>query len=121
MLALGTKSGFQLFLLPFAWLVLIVFDWEERKSMVFGVGLATALMLALEAFGPPSGFLYRFSESQERFFHFFVVSTAQVVQILVVLYFFLANRRTETALAEAGEVAKAADNSKSQFLANMSQ
>ncbi|MDQ3002719.1 MAG: ATP-binding protein [Fibrobacterota bacterium] len=119
-LALGTKAGFQLFLLPFAWLVLIVFDWEERKSMVFGVGLTTALMLTLEAFGPSTGLLYHLSESQVRFFRFFVVSTAQVVQILVVLYFFLANRRTETALVEAGEAAKAADKAKSQFLANMS-
>jgi signal transduction histidine kinase/CheY-like chemotaxis protein/HPt (histidine-containing phosphotransfer) domain-containing protein len=119
-LSLGTNAGFQLFLLPFAWLVLIVFDWEERKSMVFGVGLTMALMLALEAFGPSNGLIYRLSESQDRFFHFFVVSTAQVVQILVVLYFFLANRRTETALAEAGEAAKSADKAKSQFLANMS-
>jgi signal transduction histidine kinase len=119
-LSIGTNAGFQLFLLPFAWLVLIVFDWEERKSMVFGVGLTMALMLALEAFGPSKGLIYRLSESQDRFFHFFVVSTAQVVQVLVVLYFFLANRRTETALAEAGEAAKSADKAKSQFLANMS-
>ncbi len=119
-LGLGRAIGIHFFFLPVSWLVLILFDWEERKSMVFGVGLNCLLLLGLEAWAPEQGMVFRMSGHQERLFHFFVVLTAQAFQILVVLYFFLANRRTESALAEAGEAAKAADKAKSQFLANMS-
>jgi signal transduction histidine kinase/ActR/RegA family two-component response regulator len=119
-LALGKDCGIHLFLLPIAWLVLILFDWEERKSMIFGVGLNSLMLLGLEGFGPGDGLLLQLGPRQVRLFHFHVVVIAQTFQILVVLYFFLANRRTESALAEAGEAAKAADKAKSQFLANMS-
>ena len=119
-LGLGRAIGIHFFFLPVSWLVLILFDWEERKSMVFGVGLNCLLLLGLEASAPEQGMLFQMTVRQERWFHFFVVLTAQAFQILVVLYFFLANRRTESALAEAGEAAKAADKAKSQFLANMS-
>jgi signal transduction histidine kinase/ActR/RegA family two-component response regulator len=119
-LALGTSSGLHLFLIPSAWLVLILFDWEERKSMISGVALNFLMLVALEAAGPEHGLLYPLDAKSEKLLHFFVVITAQAMQITVVLYFFVVNRLTETALAEAGEAAKSADKAKSQFLANMS-
>ncbi|MBW8887854.1 MAG: response regulator [Fibrobacteres bacterium] len=119
-LALGRKAGLHFFFMPIAWLSLILFDWEERKSMIAGVGINALLLLGLEAFAPERGLSVPLDAQHTRYFHFFVVLTAQALQILIVLHFFLANRRTETALAEAGEAAKAADKAKSQFLANMS-
>jgi signal transduction histidine kinase len=119
-LSLGRKAGLHFFCMPMAWLALILFDWEERKSMIAGVGLNAALLLGVEAFAPERGLAVPLDADHVRLFHFFVVLTAQALQILIVLHFFLANRRTETALAEAGEAAKAADKAKSQFLANMS-
>jgi signal transduction histidine kinase/CheY-like chemotaxis protein/HPt (histidine-containing phosphotransfer) domain-containing protein len=119
-LALGTSSGLHLFLIPSAWLVLILFDWEERKSMIGGVALNFLLLSLLEALGPEHGLMVALNARHERLLHFFVVVTTQAMQITVVLYFFLVNRLTETALADAGEAAKSADKAKSQFLANMS-
>jgi signal transduction histidine kinase/ActR/RegA family two-component response regulator len=118
--ALGTASGMHLFYIPSAWLVLILFDWEERKSMIAGVAVNFLLLSALEAAGPAHGVISLLNGRQERMLHFFVVVTTQAVQIMVVLYFFLVNRQTESALADAGEAAKSADKAKSQFLANMS-
>ena len=119
-LALGTASGIHLFLIPSAWLVLILFDWEERKSMIGAVAIHFFMLIALEAAGPEHGLLYPLDAKHEKLLHFFVVITAQAMQIAVVLYFFVVNRKTESALAEAGEAAKSADKAKSQFLANMS-
>jgi signal transduction histidine kinase/CheY-like chemotaxis protein/HPt (histidine-containing phosphotransfer) domain-containing protein len=119
-MALGKESGFHLFLLPTAWLVLVVFDAIERNTMVWGIGLNSIALLCLEAFAPQHGMLLALEGRNGRILHFTVVATVQVVQIVVVYYFFLANRITETALAEAGEAARAADKAKSQFLANMS-
>jgi signal transduction histidine kinase/CheY-like chemotaxis protein/HPt (histidine-containing phosphotransfer) domain-containing protein len=119
-IALGKESGFHLFLLPTAWLVLVVFDAVERSTMVWGIGLNSIALLCLEAFAPRHGLLLALEGRNGRILHFTVVATVQVVQIVVVYYFFLANRITETALAEAGEAARAADKAKSQFLANMS-
>ncbi|GEM_PF-1548610 len=119
-LSLGTATGLHLFFIPCAWLVLILFDWEERKSMIGGVAINFLLLLILEAVGPEHGLVYALDPRREKVLHFSVVITAQVMQIMVVLYFFLVNRLTETALAETGEAAKAADKAKSQFLANMS-
>jgi signal transduction histidine kinase/CheY-like chemotaxis protein/HPt (histidine-containing phosphotransfer) domain-containing protein len=119
-LGVGRGAGVHVFFLPTAWLALILFDWVERKSVVFGVALNTFLLLGLEAFGPEPGLAMRLPGPSDRLFHFLMVLSAQAFQILIVLHFYLANRRTETILAEAGEAAKAADKAKSQFLANMS-
>ncbi|MDB5103152.1 MAG: putative Hybrid histidine kinase [Fibrobacteres bacterium] len=122
-LGLGTSTGVHLFLLPCAWLALILFDWEdweERASMMAGVALASILLVALEALGPAHGALYALNPRQEKMLHFLAVIAAQSFQIMVVLHFFLGNRLTETALAEAGEAAKTADKAKGRFLANMS-
>jgi signal transduction histidine kinase/ActR/RegA family two-component response regulator/HPt (histidine-containing phosphotransfer) domain-containing protein len=119
-LALGRRAGLHFFFMPMAWLALILFDWEERVSMLAGVGLNAALLLGLEAFAPVHGLSVHLDARHIRLFHFFVIFTAQALQILLVLHFFLANRRTESALAQAGEAAKSADKAKSQFLANMS-
>ncbi|MDB5049339.1 MAG: signal transduction histidine kinase [Fibrobacteres bacterium] len=119
-LAFGRASGSQLFLLPVAWLVLILFDWEEPGSTAWGVGLNSIAVLMLEAFGPEKGRFHSLTDGNARILHFASVAMAQTLQVLAVLYFFLANRRTETALAEAGDAARAADKAKSQFLANMS-
>ncbi|MEO6096722.1 MAG: ATP-binding protein [Fibrobacteria bacterium] len=119
-LALGTSSGLHLFFIPCAWLVLILFDWEERKSMIGGVAVNFLLLSILEGVGPEHGLMIALNAAHERLLHFFVVVTTQAMQITVVLYFFLVNRLTETALADAGEASKSADKAKSQFLANMS-
>ncbi|HKP95359.1 MAG TPA: ATP-binding protein [Fibrobacteria bacterium] len=119
-LALGRVSGFELFLLPVAWMLLVLFDWEERATMVWGVGLNSIALLAINAFAPERGLFLALSDANVRILHFVVVAVAQFFQVVVVFYFFLANRQTETALAEAGESARAADKAKSQFLANMS-
>jgi signal transduction histidine kinase/CheY-like chemotaxis protein len=119
-MAFGKASGFHLFLLPTAWLVLVIFDVDERRTMLWGIGLNSLALLCLEAFAPQRGLFLMLEGRNVRILHFAVVATVQVVQMVVVFYFFLANRITESALAEAGEAARAADKAKSQFLANMS-
>ena len=119
-LALGTSSDLQFFFMPVAWLALILFDWEERGTMIAGVGINAVFLLGLEAFAPAQGLAVSLDPARIHLFRFFVVLTALALQILMVLHFFQAHRRTETALAEAGEAAKSADKAKSQFLANMS-
>ncbi len=117
---LGKESGLHLFLLPCAWVSLILFDWEERKSIVFGLAWASLLLLVFELFGSTINPINGPSESELKFIHFSVLLLILVGQILVVFYFFQANRRSEQALSNASDTAKAADKAKSQFLANMS-
>ena len=119
-IGLGKSTGVHLFLLPLGWVALVLFEWEERKSIAFGIGFSSLLLLAFEIFGSSQGLLLTPTQHNVRIIHFSVVFTTLVSQILVVLYFFQANRGTEAALAKAGEAALAADKAKSQFLANMS-
>jgi len=119
-IGLGKSTGIHLFLLPLGWGALVLYEWEEKKSIAFGIAFSSVLLLAIEIFGTNHGLLLTPSPHNTRIIHFSVVLTTLVSQILVVLYFFQANRRTEAALAKAGEAALAADKAKSQFLANMS-
>jgi signal transduction histidine kinase/DNA-binding NarL/FixJ family response regulator len=118
--AFGRPSGFHLFLLPLGWMALVLFDWQEKKSIAYGIVLGAIPLLAFELFGSDQGYFYTPSPDQTRLLRFSILSLTLVGQILEVFYFFQANRRSEAVLSEAGEVAKSADRAKSQFLANMS-
>lgn len=118
--ALGKACGIHLFLILSAWLILILFDWEDRKSMIAGIALHVVSLLVLEIYGPEHGLLYTLEPHREKLLHSFVVVTWQAAQIVIFLYFCLASHRTETALAQAGEEAKRASTAKSRFMAFMS-
>lgn len=118
--ALGKSSGLHLFLLPLGWASLVIFDLEEKKSIAYGIGFSALLLLGYQLFGSDQGMSITLSAFSLRLIHFFVLATTLITQILVVLYFFQVNGRTEDALFRAGEAAKTADQAKSQFLANMS-
>ena len=81
-LAMGRISGFELFLLPVAWLALVLFDWEERVTMAWGVGLNTLALLALEAFSPERGAFMTLTGENARILHFMVVASAQLILVM---------------------------------------
>jgi signal transduction histidine kinase/DNA-binding NarL/FixJ family response regulator len=119
-LGLGKGAGIHIFFLPLGWISLVLFEWEERKSITFGIVFSSLMLLAFEAFGPERGLGLPHSPDTIRLIHFCVLTTILISQIMVVLYFFQANRRAEAALTKAGEASESADKAKSQFLANMS-
>ncbi|GEM_PF-6488388 len=118
-LALGRTTGMHLLFLPACWAPLALFDWDNRKSLVFSVGLSSLLLVGVEAFGPMHG-LDPLSPVSEGRLHLMTVITAVLVQGLFAVYFFRANGYTESALAQAGRHAQVADRAKGNFLASMS-
>jgi len=118
--SLGKSTGIHLFLIPLAWVSLILFEWEERKSILVGIAFTSILLLAIELFGNDTGFVVQASPTHLKQIHFSVLVTLLISQILVVYVFTKANRRNEAALSKVGNSAQAADKAKSQFLANMS-
>lgn len=118
-LALGRNTGMHFLFLPACWAPLALFDWENRKSLLFAAGFSSLLLLGVEAFGPMHG-LDPLSPESERHLHLLTVATAVLVQCLFAAYFFRANQGTEAALAQAGQDAQAADKAKGDFLASMS-
>lgn len=119
-LALGTDTGQHLFFLLAGWAPLVLFDWEERKSIVYGISLSSVLLLATEAFAPGAGLSDPVAPAEVARLRLVEMVTMEIVQTLLIIYFFRGNRATEKALAEAGEAARAADEAKSRFLARMS-
>lgn len=119
-LSMGTETGQHLFFLLAGWAPLVLFEWEERKSIVYGITLSSVLLLATEAFVPSRGLLAPVPLSDIRQLRLTEMITLQAVEILLIFYFFRGNRGTEMALALAGEAARSADEAKSRFLTRMS-
>jgi len=119
-LSMGTETGQHLFFLLAGWAPLVLFEWEERKSIVYGITLSSVLLLATEALAPTRGLLAPVPLSDLRQLRLTEMITLQTVEILLIFYFFRGNRGTELALALAGEAARSADEAKGRFLTRMS-
>jgi two-component system capsular synthesis sensor histidine kinase RcsC len=119
-LSMGTETGQHLFFLLAGWAPLVLFEWDERKSIVYGIVLSSALLLATEALVPVRGLLAPVPVSDLRQIRITEMITLQAVEILLIVYFFRGNRVTEMALALAVESARSADEAKGRFLTRMS-
>jgi two-component system capsular synthesis sensor histidine kinase RcsC len=119
-LSMGTATGQHLFFLLAGWAPLVLFDWEERRTMACGIALSSVLLLATEAWAPSQGWLSPVPAAEVPRLRLIQMLTMQAVEILLIFYFFRGNRATEQALALASETARAADEAKSRFLARMS-
>jgi signal transduction histidine kinase/CheY-like chemotaxis protein len=120
-LSLGTDTGQHLLFLLAGWAPLLLFDWEERKTIACGILLSSALLLGTEAFAPARGLVEQIPDSDLPRLRLIQVATLEVIEILLIIYFFRGNRRTEMALALAGESARTADEAKGRFLTRMSE
>lgn len=120
-LALGTDTSQHLLFLLAGWAPLVVFDWEERKTIVYGILLSSVLLLGTEAFAPARGLTGYITDADVPGMRLTQVATMQFIEILLIVYFFHGNRRTEMALALAGESARTADEAKGRFLTRMSE
>ncbi|MDB5103151.1 MAG: two-component hybrid sensor and regulator [Fibrobacteres bacterium] len=118
--SMGKSLGLHVFYLACGSAPLVLFDAEERKSILYGVGLSTLLFLGTEALAPEAGLFAPIAGSMVHRLRVLEMATLVLVQILLMVYFLIGNRRTEIALARTGEAAKAADEAKSRFLAKMS-
>jgi two-component system capsular synthesis sensor histidine kinase RcsC len=119
-LSMGTATGQHLFFLLAGWAPLVLFDWEERRTLVWGIALSSVLLLATEAWAPAQGWLAPVPEAEIPRLRLIQMSTMQAVELLLIFYFFRGNRATERVLALAVETARATDEAKGRFLRRMS-
>ncbi len=119
-LSMGRPMGQHLFYLAAGIAPLILFDARERKSIIYGITLSSLLLLLTEAFAPEVGWFEPILGSNLHRVRVVQMATLSLVELLMLAYFFIGNRRAEIALAEASEAAKAADAAKSRFLDKMS-
>ncbi len=117
--SLGRETSMQLLLLLACWTPLALFDWSEKKSMIFSMGLSSALLLACEVWSPAHGLISPLQPGAERLLHLITISMLVAVQLLFAVYFLMANRRSERALESAVQAADNADRAKSRFLARI--
>src|SRR6185436_7843791 len=117
---LGHDAGLQLLFFTNAFVAVGLFGWEEKKSLFSSLCLDPALFLFFEIWSWRHGEHHVVSASAESIIHIAMVATTCLIQAVSVVAFYAGITRTEEALAEAGEAAKAADKAKGQFLANMS-
>jgi signal transduction histidine kinase/CheY-like chemotaxis protein/HPt (histidine-containing phosphotransfer) domain-containing protein len=119
---IGRAPGAHLVLIPLSTFPLIIFNWHEKKSMIFGVALSWTLLVGFEALD------LAFGVGDRSVFNPFVGRMMLVtglpvilgIQLVSTLYFLTGNRRAEKALVEARQHANEANEAKGRFLANMS-
>ncbi len=119
-LSMGTSTQQHLFFLLAGWAPLVLFDWEERKSILYGIFLSSILFIGTEVFVPYVGLFEPVAAESLSRMRLLQMITLETVQSLLIFYFFRGNRTTEMTLAVAGEAARSADEAKSRFLARMS-
>lgn len=119
-LSMGKSIGLHLFYILAGCAPLVLFNWEERKSIVYGVALSSLLFLGTEAFAPAVGLLDPVAAASIYPLKLVELFTMDLIQVFLIVYFLRGNRDTEIALARAGAEARAADEAKSLFLAKMS-
>ena len=119
-LSMGKAIGLHLFYLIAGCAPLILFEWEERKSLAYGIGLSFLLFLGTEAFAPHVGLIDPIAPASVQTLRLIEVLTLELVQVLMIIYFLRGNRATEMSLIRASGEAKAADRAKSLFLERMS-
>jgi signal transduction histidine kinase/CheY-like chemotaxis protein len=119
-LLIGRELGLHLYFLLAACAPLLLFNWEERKSIAYGFLLSSVLFLGSEVLVPAHGLLSPIAPAYASPFQFAQTATLIFVQVLFIVYFHRGNGATENALAHAGEQARSADETKSRFLAKMS-
>jgi signal transduction histidine kinase len=118
--SMGKALGINLLYLAGGLSPLVLFNAEEKKSIVYGVALSSLLLLATEIFVPDVGLFQPIRPESVHGMRVLEIATITVVMALLIFYFLQGNRRTEIALAEAGEAAREADLAKSRFLDRMS-
>jgi signal transduction histidine kinase/CheY-like chemotaxis protein len=119
---IGRASGAHLALIPLSTFSLIIFNWHEKKSLVFGVTLSWTLLVGFEVLGFAFGVGDRsvLNPFVQRMMFVTGLSVILGIQLLSTLYFLAGNRRAEKALVEARRHANEANDAKGRFLANMS-
>jgi signal transduction histidine kinase/CheY-like chemotaxis protein len=120
-LFLGTDTSQHLFFLLAGFAPLVLFDWSERKTIIYGILVSSVSLLGAEAFAPAKGLVEHIADADLPRMRLTQVGTMQIVEFLLIFYFFRGNRRTEMALALAGESARTADEAKGRFLTRMSE
>ncbi|MEO6096721.1 MAG: ATP-binding protein [Fibrobacteria bacterium] len=119
-LSMGRSTDQHIFLLAACIAPLVLFNAEEKWSIIYGVVLSALLLAGTEAFAPEVGLFEPIVGDGLHGMRVVQMATLCIVQSLLIFYFFHGNRRTEMALARARDSAKEADQAKSQFLDKMS-
>jgi signal transduction histidine kinase len=117
---MGRAPGAHIALIPISTFSLILFNWQEKKSMIYGVALNWTLLLGFDAFAFALGDWHTFSPFVERMMAMTGMPVILGIQLISTLYFLVGNRHAETALINARQQANAANEAKSRFLATMS-
>lgn len=119
---IGRAPGAQLVLIPVSTFPFILFNWHEKKSIVYGVALSWTLIVGFEALGFAFGIGDRslFNPFVEKMMYVTGLPVILGIQLVSTLYFLTGNRRAEKALVEARQRANEANEAKGLFLANMS-
>ena len=118
--SLGKSTAQHIFFFAAGIAPLVLFNAEEKKSILYGIGLSAFLLVICEGFAPDIGLFDPVRTDSAHGIRVVEMTTLAIVQALLIVYFFLGNRATEMALERAGEEAKAADRAKSVFLDKMS-
>ena len=117
---MGKETDMHIYFCTGAWMGLVLFAPHEKKSLAFSVAMPTLMLIGFLSFDYVVGGWNPQPPDKTKDIGLYNLVAFQVVQVIAVLYFYMSNYRTETALAQAGEAAQAADRAKSRFLANMS-
>jgi signal transduction histidine kinase/CheY-like chemotaxis protein len=118
--SMGRSTSQHIFFFAAGVAPLALFNAEEKRSIIYGVGLSTVLLAGTEAFAPQIGLFEPITGNGLHGMRVVQMVTLSIVQALLLFYFFNGNRKTEIALALARDSAKAADRTKSLFLDKMS-
>ncbi|HKP98360.1 MAG TPA: ATP-binding protein [Fibrobacteria bacterium] len=119
---MGRASGVQSALIPVSTFSFILFNWDEKKSTLYGVALNWALLIGFDALGFAFGLgdWHVFTPFVERMMAVADLPVILGIQLVSTLYYLTGNRRAEKALVEARRHANEANEAKGRFLAHMS-
>jgi signal transduction histidine kinase/CheY-like chemotaxis protein len=117
---MGRASGAHIALIPISTFPLILFNWHEKRSMIYGVVLNWILLIGFDAFAFGFGDWHALPPFVERLMAITSLPVILGIQLVTTLYFLVGNRQAETALIKARQQANAANEAKSRFLAVMS-
>src|SRR5438445_1740327 len=87
-LSMGKSIGLHLFYLIAGCAPLVLFEWEERKSLAYGIALSFLLFLGTEAFAPQVGLLDPIASGSVHSLRVVEMLTMDLVQVLMIVYFF---------------------------------
>lgn len=118
--SLGKSTAQHFFFFATGIAPLVLFNAEEKKSILYGIGISAFLLAICEGFAPDIGLFDPVRADSAHGIRVVEMTTLAIVHALLMVYFLLGNRATEMALERTGEEAKTADRAKSMFLDKMS-